>query len=76
MWGSCLDGFREIVKRTGSPSKQIKQLIQTNIKSNESIYFIGRVVRSNFNTRDVNTREIKQSVGHNFSGCGSYELEI
>ena len=31
---------------------------------------------SNFDTRELNTHEVKYLFGHNFSGCGSYDLEI
>ena len=33
-------------------------------------------IRSNFNRRGVNTREAFQRFGHNFFGCGSYDLGI
>ena len=31
---------------------------------------------SNLNTREFNTREVVWFVGHNFLGCGSYDLGI
>ena len=33
-------------------------------------------IRSNFHSRGVNTRKVVQLFGHNFLGCGSYDLGI
>ncbi len=33
-------------------------------------------LRSNFNSRGVDAREVCKLFGHNFLGCGSYDLVI